>query len=126
MAATALVTMSHSPLMGRNQPADEVVDAVEAAFEGARGFIRDFGPDLVVVFAPDHYNGVFYSLMPPFCIGAAANSIGDYDTEAGPLDVDRDAATALARHALSRDLDVAFSERLDVDHGVAQALEVRP
>ena len=34
-------------------------------------------------FAPDHYNGFFYRLMPPFCIGYAAESIGDYDSQVG-------------------------------------------
>ena len=124
MAVTALVTMSHSPLMGRNDPEAEVVAAVEAAFEEARAFIRGFAPNLVVVFAPDHYNGVFYRLMPPFCIGAQAVSIGDYDTAAGPLDVDREVALRIVRHVLSRDVDVALSERLEIDHGVAQPLEI--
>jgi 2,3-dihydroxyphenylpropionate 1,2-dioxygenase len=124
MAATALVALSHSPLMGRNQPAEDVVAAVDAAFERARAFIRDFAPDMAVVFAPDHYNGVFYRLMPPFCIGVQAVSIGDYDTRPGPLMVDRDSALTFVRSVLSRDIDVAFSEQLEVDHGVAQPLEV--
>ena len=64
MAAVALVTTSHSPLM--NQPADEVA-AVEAAFQGVRGFIRDFAPDLVVVFAPDHYNGADAAVLHRSC-----------------------------------------------------------
>ncbi|MFF2027904.1 3-carboxyethylcatechol 2,3-dioxygenase, partial [Streptomyces sp. NPDC058171] len=73
---------------------------------------------------PDHYNGVYYDLMPPFCIGAAAQSVGDYGTEAGPLDVDRDAAYTVAREVLSSGVDVAFSERMHVDHGFAQALQL--
>lgn len=120
----ALCTMSHSPLMGRNDPAQTVIDDVDAAFENARTFIADFAPDLIVIFAPDHYNGVYYDLMPPFCIGAAAQSVGDYGTESGPLSVDRDAAYALAREVLASGVDVAFSERMHVDHGFAQALQL--
>ncbi|MFE5700544.1 3-carboxyethylcatechol 2,3-dioxygenase [Rhodococcus koreensis] len=120
----ALCTMSHSPLMGRNDPAHTVIDDVDAAFENTRTFIADFAPDLIVIFAPDHYNGVYYDLMPPFCIGAAAQSVGDYGTEAGPLNVDRDAAYALAREVLASGVDVAFSERMHVDHGFAQALQL--
>ncbi|SEC86951.1 3-carboxyethylcatechol 2,3-dioxygenase [Rhodococcus koreensis] len=120
----ALCTMSHSPLMGRNDPAQTVIDDVDTAFENARTFIAHFAPDLVVMFAPDHYNGVYYDLMPPFCIGAAAQSVGDYGTEAGPLDVDRDAAYTVAREVLSSGVDVAFSERMHVDHGFAQALQL--
>ncbi|AII11046.1 3-carboxyethylcatechol 2,3-dioxygenase [Rhodococcus opacus] len=120
----ALCTMSHSPLMGRNDPAQTVIDDVDAAFENARTFIADFSPDLIVIFAPDHYNGVYYDLMPPFCIGAAAQSVGDYGTEAGPLNVDRDAAYAVAREVLASGVDVAFSERMHVDHGFAQPLQL--
>ncbi len=101
-----------------------MIDDVDTAFENARTFIAHFAPDLVVMFAPDHYNGVYYDLMPPFCIGAAAQSVGDYGTEAGPLDVDRDAAYTVAREVLSSGVDVAFSERMHVDHGFAQALQL--
>jgi 2,3-dihydroxyphenylpropionate 1,2-dioxygenase len=124
MGAVCLVTMSHSPLMGRNDPAAAVVAEVAAALEEVRGFVAGFAPDLVVVFAPDHYNGVFYKLMPPFCIGTDAVSIGDYDTQAGQLDVDREAALSFIRHALAAGLDPALSERLEVDHGVVQPLEI--
>ncbi|MBS9376156.1 3-carboxyethylcatechol 2,3-dioxygenase [Rhodococcus sp. B50] len=120
----ALCAMSHSPLMGRNDPSREVIEAVDAAFDNARRFIADFAPDLIIIFAPDHYNGVFYDLLPPFCIGAAAQSVGDYGTEAGPLDVDRDAAYAIAREVLASGIDTAFSERMHVDHGFAQALQL--
>ncbi|MCX5042318.1 3-carboxyethylcatechol 2,3-dioxygenase [Aldersonia sp. NBC_00410] len=120
----ALCTMSHSPLMGRNDPDAAIVAEVDAAFADARTFIADFAPDLVVIFAPDHYNGVFYDLLPPFCIGAAAQSVGDWGTQAGPLDVDRDAAYQIARTVLAAGVDTAFSERMHVDHGFAQALEL--
>lgn len=120
----ALVTTSHSPLMGVNQPADEVVRAVEAEFEATRRFIASFDPELVVIFAPDHYNGVFYDLLPSFCIGMAAEAVGDYGTQAGPLQVDRAVALELARHVLAGEVDVAVSERMHVDHGFAQPLQL--
>src|ERR1700678_630218 len=110
----ALVTMSHSPLMGYTEPAGEARRRVDAAFETARGFIARFDPDLVVLFGPDHYNGFFYDMMPPFCVGAAAESIGDYDTPAGPLPVDHDAALALVRAVLAAEVDVTLSERMYV------------
>ena len=49
----------------------------------ARDFVTDFDPELVVTFAPDHYNGFFYRAMPPFCIGTAATGVGDYGTYKG-------------------------------------------
>jgi 2,3-dihydroxyphenylpropionate 1,2-dioxygenase len=120
----ALCTVSHSPLMGVNDPAPEVAAAVEAAFAEARAFITEFGPELVLLLGPDHYNGFFYDMMPPFCLGTGATSVGDYRTAAGPLPVDRDAAYALARSVLAEGIDLAYSERMFVDHGLAQPLEI--
>jgi 2,3-dihydroxyphenylpropionate 1,2-dioxygenase len=120
----ALCAMSHSPLMGRNDPAQNIIDEVEATFADARSFIADFDPELVVIFAPDHYNGVFYDMLPPFCVGRAATSVGDYGTEGGALDVDADAANLIARAVLAGGVDTAISERMVVDHGFAQALQL--
>lgn len=120
----ALCAMSHSPLMGVNQPDAEVVTAVDGALDAARAFVAEYAPDLVVIFAPDHYNGVHYGLMPPFCVGAAAVSVGDYGTAAGALNVDAAAAHLIAADVLAAEVDVAVSERLYVDHGFGQVLEV--
>ena len=76
-----------------------------------------------MLFGPDHYNGFFYDMMPPFCVGAAAESIGDYDTPAGDLSVDHEAAVALTQAALDAGV-VALSERMYVDHGFAQPLQL--
>ncbi|WP_068278394.1 3-carboxyethylcatechol 2,3-dioxygenase [Aldersonia kunmingensis] len=120
----ALCALSHSPLMGRNDPARDVVDEVNAELASARRFVAEFDPDVVVVFAPDHYNGVFYDLMPPFCVGRAAEAVGDYGTQAGPLHVDRDTAHRIAAHVLDSGIDTAISERMHVDHGFAQPMEL--
>jgi len=120
----ALVTLSHSPLMTFTEPSPATRTRVDDALQSARTFIRAFDPELVVLFGPDHYNGFFYDMMPPFCIGAAATAVGDYDTPAGPLTVDRDAALALVRGALDAEVDVAVSERMYVDHGFAQPLQL--
>lgn len=122
--ALAVCTMSHSPLMGENDPEPEVAAAVEAAFAQARAFVADFAPELVLLLGPDHYNGFFYDMMPPFCLGTGASSVGDYRTAAGPLPVDRDAAYTLVRHVLAEGVDLAYSERMFVDHGLAQPLEI--
>ncbi|MHA6793093.1 3-carboxyethylcatechol 2,3-dioxygenase [Pseudonocardia bannensis] len=120
----ALCTTSHTPLMGRAEPAPEAAGRVEAAFDRARAFIGDYDPELVVIFGPDHYNGFFYDMMPPFCIGAAAESVGDYGLPKGPLPVDADAAHAISREVLASGIDVAMSERMQVDHGFCQPLEL--
>lgn len=120
--AIALVATSHSPLIGRNDPAPEVRAEVDSVLGAARDFVAGFDPELVVVYAPDHYNGFLYDMMPAFCVGAAATAVGDYGLPAGPLDVDRDMAYALARGALDAGVDLAVSEAMQVDHGFVQPL----
>ncbi|WP_009476600.1 3-carboxyethylcatechol 2,3-dioxygenase [Rhodococcus sp. JVH1] len=121
---TALVGLSHSPLIGKNDPDPEVLARIDAAVDGARAFVRDFDPDLVVLYAPDHYNGFFYKEMPPFCLATGAHAVGDFGSQSGPLSVDTDAAQALARGVLDRGIDLTVSARMIVDHGFVQPLEV--
>lgn len=120
----ALVCMSHSPLLHFAEPPAEVRAAVDEAFGLARKFVADYDPTLVVSFAPDHYNGFFYELMPPFCVGYGAESVGDYGTPQTTLDVATDVAERLAEHVIGHDIDMAVSRRMRVDHGAVQPLEV--
>ncbi|GAA1560276.1 3-carboxyethylcatechol 2,3-dioxygenase [Dactylosporangium maewongense] len=118
----ALCTTSHSPLIGLHDPDPQVRAEVDGVLAEARAFVTGFAPDLVVVFAPDHYNGFLYDMMPSFCVGAAASSVGDYGLPSGPLDVDRDTAYAIATAVLDAGVDVAVSEDMQVDHGLVQPL----
>jgi 2,3-dihydroxyphenylpropionate 1,2-dioxygenase len=124
MAEFALVCASHSPLMNFVEPPPGVRAKVDEAFAEARSFVADFDPDLVVLFGPDHYNGVFYDMMPPFCVGAAASSIGDWESTAGDVRVDRDVAYRILKTTLDADLDTTLSELLFVDHGFVQPLDL--
>jgi len=118
----ALCATSHTPLLGKNDPRPEVRAEVDGVLARARAFVEDFDPELVVVYGPDHYNGFLYDMMPSFCIGAEATSVGDYGMPAGPLDVDRKAARAILEHAMSSGVDLALSEDMHVDHGIVQPL----
>lgn len=118
----ALCATSHSPLIGLHDPTPEIRAEVDGVLADARRFVEDFAPDLLVVYGPDHYNGFLYDMMPPFCIGAAATSVGDYGLPAGPLNVDRDAAYAIAKTVLAAGVDLALSEDMQVDHGFVQPL----
>lgn len=75
--------LSHSPLVGYVDPAQAVLDEVNGVIASARARIAAFDPELVVLFAPDHYNGFFYDVMPPFCLGVGATAIGDFGSAAG-------------------------------------------
>ncbi|RQH06419.1 3-carboxyethylcatechol 2,3-dioxygenase [Paraburkholderia dinghuensis] len=118
-----LECLSHTPLHGYFDPKPEVVAEVARVNAASRERVRAFDPELVVVFAPDHYNGFFYELMPSFCVGARAEAIGDYKSLAGTLPVPAEEARAMVEYVLSRDIDMAISYRMSVDHGAAQALE---
>jgi 2,3-dihydroxyphenylpropionate 1,2-dioxygenase len=119
-----LECLSHTPLHGYFDPAREVVEEVERMGRAARERVEAFNPDVIVAFAPDHFNGFFYDVMPPFCIGARAEAIGDFKSMAGTLPVPEALAHTLAENVLAADIDVALSYRMQVDHGCAQALEV--
>ncbi|MGV6476219.1 3-carboxyethylcatechol 2,3-dioxygenase [Azotobacter vinelandii] len=118
-----LKCLSHTPLRGLNDPGADVVAEVDAVLARSRAEVEAFDPELIVIFAPDHYNGLFYDLMPPFVIATAAESVADYGTLPGPLSIPRDLALDLTRHILDSDLDIALSHRLQVDHGCTQTLE---
>jgi 2,3-dihydroxyphenylpropionate 1,2-dioxygenase len=115
--------MSHSPLLNLPGPSQDLLDDINTALTGAREFVRAYDPELVVIFSPDHYNGFFYRVMPPFCIGTNAAGIGDFGTQAGPLNVPADIATDCATAVLDAGVDVAISASMDVDHGTIQPLQ---
>lgn len=118
-----LKCLSHTPLRGLNDPGADVVQEVDTVLAKCRAEVEAFDPELIVVFAPDHYNGLFYDLMPPFVIATAAESVADYKTLPGPLSVPSDLALELARFILDSDIDIAISHRLQVDHGCTQTME---
>lgn len=124
MNARAFLGMSHTPLMGLN-PIDPAVESeLQGAIASAREKVLAFAPELVVLVAPDHYNGFFNELMPPFCVGSQAQAVGDYLSPAGNLNVDEKAAVAMVQHLMDEDFDVALSRRMRVDHGFAQPLQL--
>ena len=120
----ALLAMSHSPLLEFADLDSEVSAELDGVFATAREFVHDFDPDVVINFGPDHYNGFFYRLMPAYCIGYAAESIGDYGSQAGRLDVPDDLARGLAEYVISQGVDLTVSLDMQVDHGAVQPMEI--
>ena len=123
-ASLALCCMSHSPLLNLPGPSRELLDDIDSALTDARDFVRDFDPELVVIFSPDHYNGFFYRLMPPFCIGTAAHGRRRLRH---PRRSARTCPPTSPPHARRRSwdagVDVAISASMDVDHGTVQPLQ---
>ncbi|MEN9986455.1 MAG: hypothetical protein RI925_1957 [Pseudomonadota bacterium] len=119
-----LICASHTPLMDFCSPGAEVERAVRDTFATLAAEVRDYHPELVVVFGPDHFNGFFYDLMPSFCIGVRAAAAGDWDIGHGPLAVPEAQALDLVKAVLADDVDVAYSYRMQADHGFTQPLEL--
>lgn len=115
-----MICCSHSPLMltGIEESQGDAQARFIATMEQVSQELHAFAPDLVVVFAPDHFNGFFYEMMPPFCIGAAAEGSRDWGAQGGPLRVPRELALACARHLHGQDIDISLSYDMKVDHGL--------
>ena len=118
----AAVFASHSPLKDFKTPAGDVAERVDACLADVRAAVADWAPDLVLCYGPDHYNGFFYRLMPPFCIGTAVESVGDWATPRGALPVAEEQALACVRHLHDNEIDVSLSHHMEVDHGITQLL----
>lgn len=122
MTRAMAIGLSHSPLKEFVAPRDGADQLVKQSIERARRQLAEFAPDLAVVYFPDHFNGFFHDLMPPFCIGAAGAAIGDYDTLSGPVRIDEKLAEDCAQHVLDCGIDLAVSYRMVLDHGLAQPM----
>ncbi|WP_242128753.1 3-carboxyethylcatechol 2,3-dioxygenase [Sphingobium sp. Sx8-8] len=117
------VCLSHSPLRDSSRPSADIEARFDDALRKLAAIVADKKPDFAVIFYPDHLNGFFYKLLPPFCVGIQGASVGDYGTAAGLLDIPEDRASALARFLLDAGIDAAISHDMHVDHGAVQPLE---
>ena len=120
-----LIWASHSPLMEFASPQRvEQETNVRAAFEKMAAEVKAFDPTLIITFGPDHFNGFFYDLMPSFCVGIRATAAGDwnYGAENNKINVPEETALHLVRRVLDEGVDVAYSYRMQADHGVTQPL----
>ncbi|WP_421955271.1 3-carboxyethylcatechol 2,3-dioxygenase [Polaromonas sp.] len=124
MSKRAFLAMSHTPLLGLNPVAADIESLLTNAISQARTKVEAFAPELVILIAPDHYNGFFNELMPPFCIGTEAEGVGDYLSPAGRLNVDAGIALDLVNHLMDDNFDMAVSRRMRVDHGFTQPLQL--
>jgi len=120
-----LICTSHSPLLLNVKPTkEEQGHQFYAAIEQAQQHIKAYDPEIIVLFAPDHFNGFFHDLMPQFCVGFDAIGAEDWDIALGELDVPIEVAQDLAGYLLAQEFDVATSYRMKVDHGFTIALNL--
>lgn len=118
-----LICASHSPLMEFASPAEQQQEqTVRHTFEKLAAEVKAYDPTLIIAFGSDHFNGFFYDLMPSFCVGVRATAAGDWNYGPGELNVPENTALGLIRRVLDEGVDVAYSYRMQADHGVTQPL----
>lgn len=120
---------SHSTLMNQDPkpglPPVPGSQEYKQTLSNVRQMLTDARPDAVLVVGSNHFRGVYLDLMPQFVIGVEqCIGMGEAGSPAGPLPVH----TELGHHVISElveneSFDVAFSQRLEVDHGITHALQ---
>jgi 2,3-dihydroxyphenylpropionate 1,2-dioxygenase len=120
--ATMLACVSHSPIImvRAKAPVDE--PAILRLYQQCTEAIRQFNPELTVIFGSDHFAGFFLDVMPPYCIGLAAESVGDVGGFSGTLSVPADLGRALLLALRDSGFDPAVSHHMTVDHAFSQPL----
>lgn len=117
-----LACVSHSPIIMIRARAPREEPEILEHYRRCSAAIGAFDPEAVVIFGCDHYAGFHLSLMPPFCVGLAAEAVDDVGGFPGALDVPRETALHLVRGLRDAGFDPAVSQRMRVDHGFSQPL----
>ena len=117
-----LTCVSHGPALATPLPEPREHRQVLAAYAARAAAVAAFDPELIVIFAPDHYTDIHLELVPPFCIGLSCEAVADYGGFPGKLNVPYDLAARCVTWLRDHDIDVAVSHSMKVDHGFSQPL----
>jgi 2,3-dihydroxyphenylpropionate 1,2-dioxygenase len=121
------VGASHTTLMNTHWDALVHVDRAERfrdALGAARAAIAATKPDVALIIGSNHFRGLFLDLMPPFTIGVGeCIASGEAGTPSGSQKLDTDLARHILTHLSNADIDLAFSAKLQVDHGITHAIQ---
>ena len=121
---SALLCASHSPLLYCYVKPPRELAKLERVLEQRARAIKEFEPELVIVFGSDHFNGFFLKTMPAFCIGLQAKAEEDIGGFSGRLDVPEETAIACIESARRDNVDVAVSYSMLVDHAFSQTIQL--
>ena len=116
---------SHAPgITGRADRADPTQrDTLYQAFDRMRAAIEDAGAEALVVIAAEHFANFFMNNMPAFCIGMGDRYSGPIEDEdwLGIKRHDIPGAPDLSKRLITgimNDVDVAYAEEWQFDHGI--------
>lgn len=116
---------SHAPgITGRAERADpELRDAFYAKLDELRQRIEATEPDALIIVAAEHFANFFMNNMPAYCVGMAKDYEGPIEDEQW-LAIERTKVPGnadLSRRlieAVMHDIDVAYAEEWQFDHGI--------
>lgn len=122
------VGASHSTLMNTHWDRVEHKDRAERFRDGlysARDRIAAARPDVALIVGSNHFRGFWLDLLPAFTIGIGeVTGSGESGTPGGPLPTDTELARHLANTLVEQDgFDLAYSARLQIDHGQTHAIQ---
>ncbi|TCO61130.1 catechol 1,2-dioxygenase [Actinocrispum wychmicini] len=121
------VGASHSTLMNTHWDQTIHRDRAERfrdALFAARDRLAAARPDAVVLVGSNHFRGFWLDLIPSFTIGVGeCVASGESGTPKGPQRVDVPLARQLAASLVDDGFDIAFSARLQIDHGQSHAVQ---
>lgn len=112
-------------LMSRKENAPPAQrDAIFGAFETMGAEIRALAPDAVVLIGTDHLRVYPLTAVPQFTIGVSetAQGIGDAEMPKVTVPVHQSFARTILDGALAEDVDLAFSEAMQIDHSFVTPL----
>jgi protocatechuate 4,5-dioxygenase, beta chain len=130
----AIFGMTHHPFYFRltGLPPDQQPPFVPAWVEmgdGLRRVLEDASADALVVVGNDHFHQFFMDNMPQFLIGSMEVFDGTFYNETREFGIptfripgDPELAAQLLDGFLDRDVDMAFSQELKVDHSIVMPL----
>ncbi len=125
----AAYAASHAPMVlaAPETAPDEQRRNLHGAFARLRDDFERARPDVVIVFANDHFTNLFFDRVPPFLVGIGAHHTGPVEDWLGVEKRDVPGAPALARwlveNGSDEGFDLAFSEEVRLDHGMMVGLE---
>jgi len=121
------VGASHTTLMNTQWAKVDHLPRAHAfrdALAEAKRIVTAATPDVVVIVGSNHFRGFWLDLMPAFTIGVdEVIGAGEHGTPSGLQAAEPRTAQRLCEHLLDADIDIAFSTKMQVDHGITHAIQ---
>lgn len=128
MSAVVLgIGASHGTMMNTHWDQARYPDRAQRFLDGLREaneILIAARPDVVIIIGSNHFRGFYLDLAPAFTIGLEdCSAMGEAGTPSGPQKVDQKLARHIVESLLQECFDVAFSTRLEIDHGISHAIQ---